>query len=380
MTQFYSFPFLLDDTQLDTRSSYDRDRDRDRGHQSNRRDREYHDPRDGGNRKRWSAGDGGGDRNDNRGREVDYRRVRRDSRDGGSGGGRDRGAHSHSKLDDRRNAGRRRDDYYGRQGDEIDHKRRRMSEERDGRRRNNDNQDEYEYDNDGGDNNCSNSKRRRRPPPLKKKKAEWPSAFEDSGASYVFDARSGLFYEASSDFFYDPKNKLYYSNAKKIYYRHCPENEESVDGERVWKEVKPEDGAMGGIHGSISGGSGKESYEQKDAFSQDLVVQALQGSNNSSLNGNKQEKKKINICIKKKFSGSALLKRKFLERDATSSGQSALEEKKTLAQKTRQADIEKWAQRAGETKTDGSVIADDTTNANSTKRIKMTKLGKPICR
>ncbi len=40
------------------------------------------------------------------------------------------------------------------------------------------------------------------------RKREWPPHFESSCASYIFDARSGMFYEPASDFFYEPKTKL----------------------------------------------------------------------------------------------------------------------------------------------------------------------------
>ncbi len=59
----------------------------------------------------------------------------------------------------------------------------------------------------------------------KKKKREWPPCFESSGASFIFDARSGMFYEPSSDFFYDPKTKLYYSNSRQQYFRYDVDND-----------------------------------------------------------------------------------------------------------------------------------------------------------
>jgi len=52
------------------------------------------------------------------------------------------------------------------------------------------------------------------------RKKEWPPHFESSGASFIFDARSGMFYEPSSDFFYDPKTKLYYGNRQQEYFRY----------------------------------------------------------------------------------------------------------------------------------------------------------------
>mmetsp|Transcript_20727 Transcript_20727/g.31101 ORF Transcript_20727/g.31101 Transcript_20727/m.31101 type:complete len:368 (-) Transcript_20727:224-1327(-) len=215
---------------------------------------------------------------------------------------------------------------------------------------------------------------------MKKKKSEWPSAFEESGANYVFDSRSGLFYEAESDFFYDPKNKMYYSNEKKLYYRHNPENYESSDESSVWEEVKPEDGAMGGPGAVVGGGS--DAAEGKDV-SQDLLVQALQGGTGMSGN-NKQEKTKINICIKKKFSGgtNANAKKKVQQSNEVSvsaSKASQEKEKVSLAEKARGANIEKWIQRAGEAKVDDICTAIDSSCAASTGKVKMTKAGKPIC-
>jgi hypothetical protein len=53
---------------------------------------------------------------------------------------------------------------------------------------------------------------------LMPRKCVWPSHFKSSNASFIFDARSGMFYEPSSSFFYDPKPKLYYSNSRRQYY------------------------------------------------------------------------------------------------------------------------------------------------------------------
>ena len=49
---------------------------------------------------------------------------------------------------------------------------------------------------------------------------EWPPNFDEDGAAFVFDQRSGMFYESRSDFFYDPKSKLYYGNKKGAYFRY----------------------------------------------------------------------------------------------------------------------------------------------------------------
>lgn len=299
-----------------------------------------------------------------------YGRDRRDSRDyGGRRESMDRGGREgrggSDRYDDRErnynDHGRRRNDDYrgggggggGVRSDEMYSKRRRMSEEDDFRRRH-----RPHHPRDDGD--------RRRRAPQKKQKPEWPAPFEDAGGNYVFDARSGLFYEAESDFFYDPKNKLYYSNEKKKYYRYCPDN--MPKDENVFEEVNPDDSAISKMTGLPDQGNGSQNPQVIDA-SQDLVLQALQGGNSANASG-KQDKKKINICIKKKFSGSANLKKKIIANEAAVEKQS-VEEKESLAQKAHKADIEKWAKRAEENGEDDDI--------DTSRRIKMTKAGKPIC-
>lgn len=355
----------------------------------------------GRQQNRNMSGRSGGHRGGQNGERGRYRRDSYDSRDGsygnagpGSGerdgtgrggeggqGGKRRGrgdSFSRHDHDQRRgDTSRHRDDYYGRQDqndddhdrDENHHsKRRRLSEDRDGGREHHHRRRVSQRRSGSG-----------RHPPMRKKKSEWPSAFEESGANYVFDSRSGLFYEAESDFFYDPKNKMYYSNEKKVYYRYNqnPENQhKSADESSHWEEVKPEEGTFSGPGANGSGGNGPA--EGKD-ISQDLVVQALQGG--SGIGGNKQEKKKINICIKKKFSGSANLKKKIVNDTAVATSEKALQEKekKSLAERTRGADIEKWTQRAGEAKADENDSAIGRNSASSSRKVKMTKAGKPIC-
>ena len=347
----------------------DLDRGYHRHHQSDRRDRAYHDPRDEDNLRMSARFDRDDNREGGREHHRDYHDSRdgRNGRDGGRGGG-GGGDYSHSRYEgrhedrheDRRYAGKRRDDYHGREEDDTDLKRRRMSEDRDARH--------HHSRPPSSDEEDGNSRRRRSQ--LKNKKIDWPSAFEDSGGSYVFDARSGLFYEAVSNYFYDPKNKLYYSNEKKIYYRHFPENESS--GGNIWEEVKHEEGTMGSVNVGSTGGNGDEAADERIA-SQDLVLQALQGSNNSGVKGNKQERKKINICIKKKFTTSSTTKKK-LSAIETDHNKNTTEEKQSRAQKARHANIEKWSQRVEE-----KVVIDEIVDEIPTHRIRLTKVGKPIC-
>lgn len=78
---------------------------------------------------------------------------------------------------------------------------------------------EDDYDDQGDRRDRPSHKKPRGEP----RKREWPPQFEGGGASFIFDARSGMFYEPSSDFFYDPKTKLYYSNKKQQYFRYDEE-------------------------------------------------------------------------------------------------------------------------------------------------------------
>jgi len=54
---------------------------------------------------------------------------------------------------------------------------------------------------------------------------QWPPPFDKRSATYVFDARSGMFYHAISQFFFDPMTKLYFSTKEQKYYRHTPEED-----------------------------------------------------------------------------------------------------------------------------------------------------------
>ncbi len=81
---------------------------------------------------------------------------------------------------------------------------------------------------------------------LKPRKRVWPPHFESSSASFIFDARSGMFYEPSSDFFYDPKPKLYYSNAKRQYYCYDADKRPYVFGPIGIPAIAPDTTGLGG--------------------------------------------------------------------------------------------------------------------------------------
>lgn len=191
---------------------------------------------------------------------------------------------------------------------------------------------------------------------VKTRKKMWPPCFESAGASYVFDARSGLFYEASSDFFYDPKKKLYYGNRLKAYFKY------SEDDSPPFVEV-PQPEAEDGM------GMGNTSKEVVDN-PQDLVVQALQGGKNL-LSDKKPEKNKIAICIKQKTLKSSkkplsVAKETEIKTDVEASAPSQ-------AEKERETDMEKWSQRVQEMRDE-----DSCREATPTK-VKMTASGQPMC-
>ena len=54
-------------------------------------------------------------------------------------------------------------------------------------------------------------------------KKEWPICFENGGANYVFDPKTGFYYEAASKFYYDVGSKLYYGSYAEKYYTYAPE-------------------------------------------------------------------------------------------------------------------------------------------------------------
>ena len=79
-----------------------------------------------------------------------------------------------------------------------------------------------------------------RPKKRRKPDARWPPPFDKRSATYVFDARCGMFYHAISQFFFHPTTKLYYSNKEQKYYRHTPgEDSPFQPVEQETKEEEP---------------------------------------------------------------------------------------------------------------------------------------------
>mmetsp|Transcript_18327 Transcript_18327/g.22733 ORF Transcript_18327/g.22733 Transcript_18327/m.22733 type:complete len:396 (-) Transcript_18327:142-1329(-) len=172
-----------------------------------------------------------------------------------------------------------------------------------------------------------------KPPP----KREWPPQFESAGAAYIFDSRSGFFYEASSDFFYDPKTKLYYGNKKGKYYEYCkgetprfravsqlPGDASSLESESTLNNSKDD--------------AGKRNDRSSPESDRDPT-------SNGSAKPEKKDKKKIAICIKKKFTDKTE-KTSEPPKPASASPQNQLVP--SQIQKKHAADIDKWTVRTRE--------------------------------
>lgn len=193
--------------------------------------------------------------------------------------------------------------------------------------------------------------------PREKVSREWPPSFESSGASYIFDARSGFFYEATSNFFYDPKTKLYYSNKKQAYFEFVKDQDPPFKPFSREKKI-------------ISESNSKEN--QSDVRS-------------SSVENQKTEKKKIAICLKSKpgsneekkdFKITTIKKPKVEPKELPSNPEIILSKKDA-------SNIEKWSERARESnhvmaqnvieeKTCPDVVSKDIIKSKTTH-------GKPVC-
>jgi len=209
----------------------------------------------------------------------------------------------------------------------------------------------------------------------------WPPHFESSGASYVFDARSGLFYDATSNFFYDPKLKLYYGNEKQKYYEYCGES-----GARPpFREVDNQEELASATKNGIGGKSGAVNCDA----GQDLVVQALQGGAANHGHMKKDEKKKIAICLKKKPSGGKNSAKSAVNSDKSSITLTLLTPS-SHAEKKHNADMEKWSKRGKEAQDSSNTMKGNDTAGEGvitpagkcekvSTKVKTTTSGKPVC-
>ena len=201
------------------------------------------------------------------------------------------------------------------------------------------------------------------------RRPRFPAPFETCQADYVLDPTTGYFYEEWSDFFHDPKSKLYFYNGSKRYYSFDKDDDRYIS-------VKDEYGKL-----KMKISQGKEAEVDKG---NDLIVQALQGSQKTEAAGGKL---KISIMIKQKPKKGKKSERK------DESGRSRKEimavakriEEQTQKQKKHSDDIEKWSKRVKESEggaesTDNKNFAHSHAFANPINgKIKKTKSGKPVC-
>lgn len=217
-------------------------------------------------------------------------------------------------------------------------------------------------------------------------KREWPPHFESSGASFIFDARSGMFYEPSSDFFYDPKTKLYYGNKKQRYFRY--------DAEKKPCAFQPV-GEENNGHQNGQVGGGMITSQVVTAAEENAAEQAPpEPSADADAKTDKLElKPKIAISIKtalpqkKEISAKSLKdvaateknKRKEKNIQRKESALSAAVESNAApaalpqSHKNHAKDMNKWSERVKEMRDE------DTSEAPAAKKVKTTVSGQPIC-
>ena len=221
------------------------------------------------------------------------------------------------------------------------------------------------------------------------KKREWPPHFESSGASFLFDARSGMFYEPSSDFFYDPKNKLYYSNERRQYFRY-----DAGKNPHPFQPIGEESEAATAQQGQGGGGQGIITPKVVTA-AEEATVELAPGLNSTEAKPEKSESKpKIAISLKsaipQKDSGTKSLnelaamertklakqpKRKESTLSAPGEDGNATPGSKSQSHKKHAKDMDKWSDRVKEIR--GEDASDAATKAS--KKVKTTASGQPIC-
>ena len=258
-------------------------------------------------------------------------------------------------------------------------------------------EDNYQdrYDDDGR-NAHSRKKSRASHAEMKDKepmKREWPPPFESSGASYVFDARSGFFYEPASDFFYDPKTKLYYGNKKRQYFQFV------VDSMPPFRAIGNDQAKGQGQVGEMN--RSETVASPGDSMGNGTVVNQveLEKSISSQTTLDKVEpKSKIAICLKtivlpQKDPADTIEKNKLKEKNLIlkrqESSQSGAEVVPTAvlpqSHKQHEKDMNKWSERVKEMRSEEApptnVVASETPpDSTPTHRtVNMTAFGQPIC-
>lgn len=232
---------------------------------------------------------------------------------------------------------------------------------------------------------------------------EWPPVFESSGASFIFDARSGMFYEPASDFFYDPKTKLYYSNKKQSYFRFVA-------------DANPQFQPYGVQQNSVTGGSTAvaEGVDPVSEATATAVVPPADASASLSTEANASDatkplekaepKSKIAICLKTSTLPSKDSAKQSLSQVAAIEKSKLIEKTKISRKEVSQAtpstpapsanhshkehakDMDKWSERVKEMRDDATLKTPVTgkgkesedVQANTPKIVK-TPSGQPIC-
>lgn len=214
------------------------------------------------------------------------------------------------------------------------------------------------------------------------KKPDWPPQFEASGASFIFDARSGMFYEPRSDFFYDPKTKLYYSNKKRQYFQYDGDKKpvpfeaigEEGNGGSIGQQQGGEAGAQGGegvagsnepstMEGAVDTETKPEKVETKPKIAISLKTAIPKDANAKSMN-------EVATIEKTKLMKENAMKRK--ESSMSTPGVNSIgEENLPQTHKKHAKDMNLWSERIKEKK-----VEEDTT---APKKVKTTDFGQPIC-
>lgn len=235
-----------------------------------------------------------------------------------------------------------------------------------------------ERDDDDYDRRRKKSKHSEQPP----RKVEWPPAFEAAGASYIFDARSGMFYEPASDFFYDPKTKLYYSNKRQKYFHFVK------GGEPEFQVVEEQQQGAGGV----AGGAAVDASQAGVTGNQ---VNASQPGTIETVNSNGDSKAKIAISLKTTalssataavapVSAAATKRSKLIEKLRKASSAQASEshnEGAPQVHKQHAKDMDVWSSRVKEMKGEEApgTAANNTPVLTEQTEVKTTASGQPIC-
>jgi len=209
-----------------------------------------------------------------------------------------------------------------------------------------------------------------------KQKRLWPPPFDESGALYVFDSRSGFFYEAESNFYYDPKSRYYYSIERAAYFEYSPEQEPQF---RQVSLRQPQ----------------QQKQEKKEQLQCEVgkhTISSLEQASLSAAKSNEGEgggsgKMKIAISLKTKTPLKSPMDTCTVENPSTcmthrEKQSTQIESHGNKQMQAHDADIAKWnnARSGNTTASNTTPCSLPTTDVvNDTNTLKTTKTGKPVC-